>query len=109
MNTHVKILQVLDRVVLKTMPFYKRDCLLVTFVIECCGQVIYDHAKTHGLVMLQSRNAFSDEYSLDVGGLLLKGDIVVRFFYFDGDSVAKGPDGIKDATRVANSKLSPGT
>lgn len=70
----------ISRIIMRGIPLMHLRGCQVTFVIETVQGVIYDHAKTHGLV---SCTAPSQIFPFDIGNLPVFGDVAIRFFYFD--------------------------
>ena len=70
----------ISRIIMRGIPLMHLRGCQVTFVIETVQGVIYDHAKTHGLV---SCAAPSQIFPFDIGNLPVFGDVAIRFFYFD--------------------------
>ncbi len=48
-HAHDTVQAIIERIVVRTMPLPRRDFIKVSFIIECGGEVVYDHAKAHGL------------------------------------------------------------
>ena len=104
---------ILSKVVIKTMPLRNRKCCFVTLVVESNGFIDYDYGKAGGIMKLEKMHPETDEWEFELGspGIAVKGDISVRFFYFDekpelsAKSQAElGPGGrtIKYGTAVGN-------
>jgi hypothetical protein len=89
----------LTTVVLESPPIRrgKNSSARLSFIVEALGTVQYDHAKRHGAVLLPSKTGGnqddSEQDSRNVGrlrfelgdGLLVSGDVTVRFFLFEGE------------------------
>ena len=77
---------ILTSITLHTMPLYRRNCIRVSFVIECFGTIQYDYGKRHGLAVL-SRNPKSppenDEFKFDLEDVIVWGDVTIRFYAFE--------------------------
>ena len=75
----------LSKVVVKTMPLRNRNCCYVTLVVESNGFIDYDYGKASGIMKLERVRPDTDEWEFELGspGIAVKGDVSVRFFYFD--------------------------
>ena len=84
----------LTSIKLRTMPFYKRNCIRISFVIECFGSIQYDYGKRHGLAVI-SRNPNSnpeqDEFFFHLEDVFVSGDVTVRFYLFEDYSLGAFP------------------
>jgi hypothetical protein len=77
----------------------------VTFIVECFGAVVYDHGKRHGALQLPAEDIGSVRQKKDgrrEGSYLVFdmedpplvwGDVSIRFYSFDEDSVPSTPHG----------------
>ena len=75
----------LTKIVMRTMPLRKKKTCFVSFIVESRGRVIYDHAKSVGFARLDRLSAGNEEWSFMTGkhGVVVRGDIYVRFYEFD--------------------------
>ncbi len=75
----------LSKVVMKTMPLRNRSCCYITLVVESNGFIDYDFGKAGGIMKLERMHPDTDEFEFELGspGIAVKGDVSVRFFYFD--------------------------
>jgi len=83
-------LKVLRTISLWTLPFTHKDGVELTFFIECEGKIVYEHSKIKDLINLSYLDPSSSSglqrgasLIIDVGHLALKGDVSIRFFYFE--------------------------
>lgn len=76
-------LKLLNSITLKTMPLHNRDYLSLTFIIEAEGKVVYDYTKTHGVMTIAPGDDVEQDTIIKVPVLALKGDISIRFYYFE--------------------------
>jgi hypothetical protein len=86
----------LTSIKLHTMPFYRRNNIRISFIVECFGIVQYDYGKRHGLAVI-SRNPNvppeSDEFKFDLEDVVVAGDVTIRFFWFEDYSLGPSPHG----------------
>jgi hypothetical protein len=45
----------LEKIIIKTMPLFAKDAVVVTFVVEVGGRVVFDYAKAKGLARLSKQ------------------------------------------------------
>jgi hypothetical protein len=75
----------LSKVVMKTMPLRNRRCSYVTLLVESNGFIDFDYGKAVGIMKLERIRPDNEEFEFELGspGIAVKGDVSVRFFYFD--------------------------
>ena len=81
--------RLVSSVKIRTMPYYRRNKISVSFIIESLGTIQYDHAKRHRLEVLSRGSNVDrdhDEYKFETEGTLVSGDVVIRFYCFDEKS-----------------------
>lgn len=80
---------------MQTMPeHHTQEKVYVLFVIQDAEGIQYDSSRKHGLIKLEREGNInhsskakqnSETFDMDVGQVLLNGDITVRFYIFDSD------------------------
>lgn len=85
----------LTRITMQTMPeHHTQEKVYVLFVIQDAEGIQYDSSRKHGLIKLEREGNInhsskakqnSETFDMDVGQVLLNGDITVRFYIFDSD------------------------
>ena len=80
---------ILTKILIKTMPMLNRTCLYMTFVVESNGIISYDHCKAVGVLKLEKIQPEEDKWAFLLGscGVAVKGDVSVRFFYFEEEPI----------------------
>jgi hypothetical protein len=90
----------LTRITMETMPEYlTHEEVYVLFVIQNAEGIQYDSSRNHGLIKLKTLSNSGhispakhapETYDMEVGHVLLKGDITIRFYIFDSDADGLG-------------------
>jgi hypothetical protein len=87
--------RIIESVALDTMPHYEQEGLMMTFIIQCNGRLVYDHTKVYGMATLQCQpheEPQSKKWLFPVDDCTVNGDVVIRFYWFPREVAAGGGD-----------------
>lgn len=87
--------RIIESVALDTMPHYVQDGVMMTFIIQCNGRMVYDHTKVYGMATLQCQpheEPPSKKWLFPVDDCSVNGDVTIRFYWFAREVTAGGGD-----------------